>query len=40
MFRLMRLGRILARLQIKSGLQTSTKTAIQFCVVVFMCSHW
>ena len=38
--RLMRLRRILQRLEIKSGLQTSTKTAIKFCAVVFLCSHW
>ena len=38
--RLMRLRRILKRLEVKSGLQTSTKTAIKFCAIVFLCSHW
>ena len=33
-FRLLRLRRILKRLEIKSGLQTSTKTALKFCAIV------
>jgi hypothetical protein len=40
MFRLLRLRRILNRLEIRSGLQTSTKTAVTFAAVVFFASHW
>ena len=38
--RLLRLWRILKRLEIKSGLQTSTKTALKFSAIIFVCSHW
>ena len=40
MCRLLRLGRITARLQIKSGLTTAMKTAIKFILFIFLVSHW